>query len=137
MRKTKSAGGVVLNQNGEIVVVHQLSSQTWPLPKDYILPGEDTISAARREITEETGLTDLELLAEFEPYDRHPMVAPGKYNQAVLKRLYFFLFYTRQTNLEPIDKANPEAIWLSLDQAIIKLSHSHDQQFLAKHRLAI
>jgi 8-oxo-dGTP pyrophosphatase MutT (NUDIX family) len=57
MRKTRSAGGVVTNEEGEILVVSQRGT-SWSLPKGHIDPGEDALVAAKREIYEESGIRD-------------------------------------------------------------------------------
>ena len=57
--ETKSGGGVVLNEKGEVLVVSQRGN-AWSLPKGHIEAGEDAIAAARRETLEESGLADLD-----------------------------------------------------------------------------
>src|SRR3989344_5541862 len=52
MKKTKSAGGVVVNEKGEVLIVNQ-NGDSWSLPKGHIDPGETAIEAARREIGDE------------------------------------------------------------------------------------
>ena len=52
MKKTESAGGVVKNKEGKILVVSQRGT-SWSLPKGHIEQGEDALQASRREIQEE------------------------------------------------------------------------------------
>lgn len=54
IKHTKSAGGVVVNQKGEILVVNQ-DKTSWSLPKGHIDNNESAEVAARREIYEECG----------------------------------------------------------------------------------
>ena len=54
MKHTQSAGGVVLNKKGEVLVVSQRGT-SWSLPKGHIDKGEDALGAAKREIYEESG----------------------------------------------------------------------------------
>lgn len=61
MRTMFSAGGVVMNPLHEIAVVSQ-RGDSWSLPKGHLDPGEDALQAAKREIREETGLTDIVLV---------------------------------------------------------------------------
>jgi 8-oxo-dGTP pyrophosphatase MutT (NUDIX family) len=58
MRKTHSAGGVVTNDEGKVLVVNQRGT-SWSLPKGHIDPGESALAAAEREIYEESGIRDL------------------------------------------------------------------------------
>ena len=46
--RTRSAGGVVTNAAGEVLVVSQRGT-SWSLPKGHIDAGEDALAAARRE----------------------------------------------------------------------------------------
>ena len=59
MIETRSAGGVVVNAEGKVLVVNQHGT-SWSLPKGHIEDGEDALAAARREIYEESGVSDLE-----------------------------------------------------------------------------
>jgi len=53
-REKKSAGGVVVNQKGEVLVVSQKGT-SWSLPKGHIEKGEEVLVAAKREITKNLG----------------------------------------------------------------------------------
>lgn len=58
VRQTVSAGGVVANRQGLILVVAQQNGRSWSLPKGHIDEGEDAETAAIREIEEESGISD-------------------------------------------------------------------------------
>lgn len=66
---TESAGGIILNSKGEIILVKQ-SGNVWSFPKGHIEKDENTLEAAKREIFEETGLTRFELARELGRYKR-------------------------------------------------------------------
>ncbi len=55
----EAAGGYVLNEKGELLLIHRRGS--WDLPKGKIEKGESTELAALREVEEETGLKNLTL----------------------------------------------------------------------------
>ena len=56
MTKTMIAGGVVINEYDEIIVISQKGKiKTWSLPKGHIEEGETELEAAKREIYEESG----------------------------------------------------------------------------------
>jgi 8-oxo-dGTP pyrophosphatase MutT (NUDIX family) len=74
--KRRSAGVVVLRRfDGKWRCLLLRSYRYWDFPKGEIEPGEDPLAAARREVTEESGLTDLsfrwgEVFVETPPYAR-------------------------------------------------------------------
>lgn len=56
-KKTKSAGGIVINEKREICLLVSQHGTSWSLPKGHIEKGEDAMMAAKREIYEETGIS--------------------------------------------------------------------------------
>jgi|GEM_PF-413695 len=65
IRAHTAAGGVVVRREGETVLValvREGERDAYVLPKGHVHPGERLEDAARREIREEAGLEDLELL---------------------------------------------------------------------------
>lgn len=125
----KSAGGVVLNK-GRIVVVSQ-NGNSWSLPKGHLDEGEDELTAAKREIREECGITDLKLVKKLGTYKRFRISKDGKSeDKSDQKVITIFLFLTSQENLQPEDPDNPKAVWLSPEQAVDLLTHQKDKEFL-------
>ena len=51
----RAAGGVVVDAEGRVVVVHRPKYDDWTLPKGKLLDGEDPLAGALREVEEETG----------------------------------------------------------------------------------
>jgi ADP-ribose pyrophosphatase YjhB (NUDIX family) len=100
MRKTRTAGGVVVNAAGEILVVSQRGT-SWSLPKGHIDAGETALEAAMREIWEESGVSELELVRELGTYERHKIGVDGGDDRSELKTITMFLFRTMQTELRP------------------------------------
>jgi 8-oxo-dGTP pyrophosphatase MutT (NUDIX family) len=60
-KQIRSAGAVVFRRTGSGVKLLVLRAyNNWDFPKGRVEPGEEQLSAARREVKEETGLTDVE-----------------------------------------------------------------------------
>lgn len=57
----EAAGGLVINQNEEVLLIHRLGF--WDLPKGKIEEGETIEEAAVREVQEETGLEKVEIVS--------------------------------------------------------------------------
>jgi len=136
MRKVAhSAGGVVLNRKGQILVVNQRGC-SWSLPKGHIEKGESILEAARREIYEESGVKKLKFVRLLGSYERSRMGStggevPARSNDgAKKKKLTFFLFETDRDALQPIDPDNPEARWVDRRDAPELLTHPKDREFL-------
>ena len=62
MKIVNAAGGIVFNENNDILFIYRIGK--WDLPKGKIEPEESLENAALRELEEETGLTEL-ILEEF------------------------------------------------------------------------
>ena len=128
MIKTHSAGGVVTNGEGKVLVVSQHGT-SWSLPKGHIDPGEDALVAAKREIYEESGIRDLEFVRELGSYERHKIGVDGGDDRSELKVITMFLFRTSETFLKPVDADNPEAKWVERTKVAVLLTHEKDKEF--------
>jgi ADP-ribose pyrophosphatase YjhB (NUDIX family) len=131
MKKTQSAGGVVLNAVGQVLIVSQ-RGKSWSLPKGHIEKDEDVLAAARREIYEESGLKDLIFIKLLGSYERKRIGKHGGEDGAELKQLTFFLFKATAEKLQPVDPDNPEARWVNPDQVNTMLTHPKDQEFFSQ-----
>lgn len=129
-RLTKSAGGVVVNKKGNILVVNQHGT-SWSLPKGHIDPGEEMIEAAIREIYEESGIKELDLIKELGNYQRYRIGLYAEEDKSELKDIFMFLFRTTQDELNPVDPENPEAKWVEKEQVINLLTHEKDKKFFS------
>jgi len=56
----RSAGGVIFDDRGQVLLLRRVGEGTWCFPKGHIEPGESPQAAAAREIREECGL-DVEI----------------------------------------------------------------------------
>jgi 8-oxo-dGTP pyrophosphatase MutT (NUDIX family) len=127
MKRTYSAGGVVTNNEGKVLVVSQHGT-SWSLPKGHIDPGEDALVAAKREIYEESGIRDLEFVRELGSYERYRIGLDGD-DPSELKVITMFLFRTSEKTLRPVDPENPEAKWVEKSKVQLLLTHERDKEF--------
>ncbi|MBT5856550.1 NUDIX domain-containing protein [bacterium] len=135
MAHTSSAGGIVINLRGEILVVEQANS-VWSLPKGHIDPGEDALMAAKREIYEEAGVSPecLTLITELPSYKRYKIGWDGQDDHSELKEITFFVFRCSSMAVKPIDPAHPVAKWVSKSKVITLLTHPKDKAFFSEHQ---
>ncbi len=131
LKQPKSAGGIILGPDNRIILVNSSSDPTWwTPPKGGIEAGEDTLTAAKREIFEESGLT-LKYLEYVRDLGYFYDLSTWK-NKVRFKKVSFFLFKTNQTTIIPHDKENPSAQWFTIDEAINKMRGKQYKKFLTK-----
>ena len=124
----KCAGAIVINDNYEVAIVNQ-NHDSWSLPKGHVEENETVLETAKREIYEETGLSDIELIKELGSYERYRISLDGDDDLTELKVIYMFLFKTKKQKLIPIDPNNPEARWIKPKDVSNYLTHQKDKDF--------
>jgi 8-oxo-dGTP pyrophosphatase MutT (NUDIX family) len=85
----KAAGGVVKNENEEILLMFRRGK--WDLPKGKLDDGETLEECAKREVEEETGLKKLEIIKAI-TITYHTYVQFGKHN---LKETHWYAMQTK------------------------------------------
>ncbi len=128
MLETKVAGGVVLNKEGAVLVVNK-NHDSWSLPKGHLEDSEDALEAAKREIQEESGVSELEFVKELGSYKRYKIGKHEAEDKSELKEIRVFLFHTDQMSLHPVDPTNPEARWVAREEVVGLLTHKKDKEF--------
>ena len=104
----KAAGGLVKNSDGEILMM--LRRGKWDLPKGHLDQGETIEACAIREVTEETGLKNLEL-GRLIQITFHTYSLFGKH---ILKETHWYLMNAKgNENLVPqTDEDITEIRWI-------------------------
>lgn len=111
-----TAGGVIVRWKGPQLMLAVTRVKDGPvtiteLPRSGIEPGETAEHAARREIREETGLHQLDLLLT------EPLTAHGRagLRKGIWIKCCWYLYFTRQTDARPTE-AGHELLWRPFDQ---------------------
>jgi diadenosine hexaphosphate hydrolase (ATP-forming) len=130
-RVTVSAGGIVLNRQGLVLLVNQRGT-SWSFPKGHVEPGEEPVSAATREIMEESGITRLKILEILGAYGRYRIGKVRGDDKTEWKIILFFLFKTGQSALNFKSPEHPEARWVHPDKVAALLTHPKDKVFYKK-----
>ena len=123
-RRVEAAGGVVVDGDGRVCLVHRPRYDDWSLPKGKLDAGESFEQAALREVEEETGLVcSLEdELASTEYHDR-------KGRPKIVR--YWRMTVVEDPGFEPNDEVD-ELRWMDPDDATGLLSYEHDKSLLSR-----
>ncbi|MFZ4547421.1 MAG: NUDIX hydrolase [Bacteroidales bacterium] len=120
--RIEAAGGIVRNQDGEYLFIKRLGC--WDLPKGKLNKNELVPDAALREVTEETGLTGLEitrqLLSTFHIYT-------DRKGREILKETYWFemMCKEKQTLVPQQEEDITEARWFSQSELDIPVQNTY------------
>lgn len=99
----------------------------WFFPKGQVESGETDEDAARREILEETGIADLELIDDLGSYLRPRILPDGTYSPEELKDIHMYLFAApSHAELAPTMEIE-EASWVSLPRVSESLEDAKDR----------
>jgi len=90
MREEISAGGITFKKDKgkDLLLLLKDQNDNWTFPKGLIEPGEDKKDAARREVIEETGISQIELFKELTPIQYWYRWE----GDLIKKTVYYFLF---------------------------------------------
>ncbi|MHB1196060.1 MAG: NUDIX hydrolase [Lutibacter sp.] len=107
-KSQKAAGGKVLNANNEVLFIYRFNK--WDLPKGKLENGESISECAVREVEEECGITNLQIIQSLET-TYHIYQEKGK---TILKKTYWFLM-----NTDYSDKLTPQ-VEEGIEQVVFK-----------------
>jgi 8-oxo-dGTP pyrophosphatase MutT (NUDIX family) len=126
-----SAGGVVVRGDEVVVIVPTRrafdGSRVLALPKGHIDPGETPLTAAEREVHEETGI-------EAEPVRE---LGEARYwyrrdGKTIPKSVTFFLFRYLGGDTSDHDDEVEDARWIPLKEAQTELTHSAEREMIGR-----
>ena len=125
-----SAGAVVFRKEEAQVLYLLLRYEEghWGSSKGHIEKDETIEETARREIREETGLTDLQFSAGFKETNKYFFVAEG---QRIFKTVVFLLAETRTRKIK-ISFEHTGYAWLSYAEALERMTFKDEKEVLRK-----
>jgi len=110
--ESHTAGGVVIRRVGQEILVALAQEKIYDdyvLPKGHVEDGESVVEAARREIAEEVGVSDLTLVEKLGVKTRLD------FNKTEWKITHYFLYTTTQNDATPTHQEQHETMhWVPL-----------------------
>jgi 8-oxo-dGTP diphosphatase len=122
MAEVEAAGGVVLDEDGRVVLVHRPRYDDWTLPKGKLDPGESFEEGALREVEEETGLR-CRLVRELPSIEYRD----AKGRPKVVR--YWLMEVEADVGFVPNDEVD-ELRRLPIDEALALLTYDRDHDVL-------
>lgn len=130
-RHETSAGGVVFRmEDGRAVfLLIRDSYQNWGFPKGHLERGERPEAAACREVTEETGLSDLSVRGSIETIDWYFRFR----GQLIHKVCHFYLMETAESATAPQHTEGITACrWTEYPEASTLISYANAREVLRR-----
>jgi bis(5'-nucleosidyl)-tetraphosphatase len=113
-----SAGIILCRQQSEREYLLLDYGSHWDFPKGHIEPGEEPVRTARRELEEETGVRDADLLPGFE---RRIQYFYRRAGEQMRKEVVFFLAVT-PTGAVTLSHEHYDSAWLPYPAALARLT---------------
>ena len=136
MRTATSAGAFILREvEGKLKIglaQHVRATKSWVLPKGHVEAGESIEQAALREIYEETGLGNVQLIKHLGTIPRESTKSNGDIEQ---KTIHLFLAYAPGNGRlqAPTDPRFIGVSWFSPEEAIKMLPYESERAFFREH----
>jgi 8-oxo-dGTP pyrophosphatase MutT (NUDIX family) len=135
MPKETSAGAVVFRNNGKIyyLLLHYKSGH-WDFPKGHIENGEDEDKTVKREIEEETGIKDINIIDGFKDWINYFFRKTYEEHKKAPWVFKIVNFYLAETKTKQV-KLSDEHIgykWLNYDDALKQLTYKNAKEILKK-----
>ena len=127
LRDVRAAGAVVTRKGGEVLLVHRPKYDDWSFPKGKLDPGEHVVTAAVREVAEETGL-DVRL---------GPALSSQRYRMSNGRFKTVEYWTGRVVGSDDVSRYRPNdeidsVQWVPWDAAMRRLTYSYDRDTLAE-----
>ena len=124
----KSCGVILFNEQKVLLLQHPDSDKVghWDFPKGHVENGENNSQTALRELAEETGIVDVDLLSNFNHKISYKLTKGGK---LVSKEVTFFVGITNQTTVS-LSHEHQAYAWLTYESAINRLTYNTAKETL-------
>ena len=120
--------GVVLI-NFDAVLLLQYPQGHWDLPKGHVeMTDADHLATVRRELGEETGITEITFIENFVERTAYTYRHKGK---RMNKEVFWFLAETEQLDVK-ISHEHRGHLWLDWEQALAQLTHDETTSVVRK-----
>ncbi len=127
------AAGIVLFREGvgtrDYLILRHRDGGHWGFPKGHIEHDEDALSAAQREIREETGIRKLHLIPGFSSTSRYRV---HRDHRLVDKSVIYYLAQVDERATLRLSAEHSDGRWLCAERAARTLTYEESREILAE-----
>ena|SRR3989344_7942490 len=129
MKKERSVGAILFRKDEEAkyLLLHYEAGH-WDFPKGHIEEKEAELDTLKREVKEETGIEDIEIIQNFREKIEYYYKSKG---ELMHKEVIFYLAKT-ETEQVRISFEHIGFIWLPFEKAMEKLTFKNAKEMLEK-----
>ncbi|MFH1501342.1 MAG: NUDIX domain-containing protein [archaeon] len=131
----KSAGAVIYYSDHGVIKFLMLKYPTyWGFAKGWIEQGETVKNTAIREIGEETGLKNVELIKGFKHNQEWFFRDYKDQSKLIKKQAVFFLVKVteKQAKEVKVSEEHEDFLWLNYEEALKKIKVKHNKEMIKK-----
>ena len=130
LRNEISCGAIVYcieNQDVKFLLL-RYSQGHWDFPKGNKEKGETNLETTRREIKEETGISDIVFRVRFEKKITYNYC---RQNEKISKKVIYFLAKTKATNVV-LSSEHTDFVWELYENALKRLTYKNAKEILTQ-----
>lgn len=128
MKREFSAGGIVFNDKGQVLITEHSQNKHWSFPKGLLDHPEQTMEeSALREVKEEGGV-EAEIVEKI-GYSKYVYTLHG---EKIFKVVTYFLMKYISGDIKDHDWEVSDIGWFDVEEALKKLNFSQDKVLLKK-----
>lgn len=127
MKREFSAGGIVFNSKGQVLLTKHSQNKKWSFPKGLIDEGQTSEETALREVKEEGGV-EAEILDKV-GYSKYVYTLNG---EKIFKVVTYYLMKYVSGDPKDHDWEMEDAGWFEVEDALKTLDFSRDKELLKK-----
>ena len=129
MKHERSAGAIVFRKEKEpLYLLLHYEAKHWDFPKGNVEKGEKDLETVKREISEETGIKDVEIIKDFKEKIHYYYKLK---NELISKDVVFYLAKTSSKKIK-LSFEHIGSKWLPFDKAIEQLTYKNAKEILEK-----